>query len=325
MQMQRWETSRHTASPLTAGPAARCLSASIITLWPKGGSRMDVPPAGLSTTPPPLDLPPALLLMLPLLTPLPPNPQAPGGDSGSSAAHHVTLLAHIGLPALQGEVTDKDPPSCHSIMLCLLTPPPLTAPVMLLHSLPPGLLPPNRPAKASAWAALALGLSAAATAVARSLDVNVSGDLAPSSEGGRVPPGPLREPFPLAGGLQRALLCCCLLVLTVLTLWPGLLRPEGGGVLGGSESKGPAAAGAGLLVGSGCCCWNADELRVRLLLCLGEQMAALMAANLQSKARTRRVKMVECSELMTKAPTLGPIRIQTHALRHNSQGGCQML
>lgn len=238
------------AAPTTDRPGRLTLCATGTS------SSMNVPPAGFSTPPPPQDLPPRWM--------------PAGGDSASSAAVHVTLLAHGGFSALATA-------SRHSARLWPRAPPPLTAPFMLLQALPvAGVLPPNSPASASACAALALGLRAAATAVARSLDED---DLAPSSEG-PVTPGPLCEPLTLAGGLQGVLACCCMLAPAPLPLVaaPGLLV-AGGGVLGGSEGSAAAAA-----AGSSCCPWNAAVLRARLLLCRGEQMAALMAANLRSIA-----------------------------------------
>lgn len=136
---------------------------------------MDAPHALPSSLPPPLTTPAALG----------PAPQ------GSSAADHVTLLAQGGFNT---QTAPPTPPSPQSMLLLL----PM-APLRLLCSRPLGLRPPNSPANTSACAAVALGLSAAATAVARSLDE----DRGPSVPAG----GSLREPGERVGGLQGVLQC----------------------------------------------------------------------------------------------------------------------
>lgn len=220
---------------------------------------MEGPPHALPSTvpdslPPPLTTPAALA----------PAPQ------GSSAADHVTLLAQGGFNTHTAPPT---PPSPQSMLLLLLP----TAPFRLLCSRPLGLRPPNSPANTSACAAVARGLSAAATAVARSLDE----DRGPSVPAG----GSLREPDERVGGLQGVLQC-----------WLVVGAAAGGVPMSSGAADGPWVAGrAGLLaVASAGGCWGcgdlADKLSLLLLLLLvGEQMAALMAANLRRRGRSIRV------------------------------------
>lgn len=234
-----------------------------------GGSRIDAPPTLLNTA---------------QLAPLAAPPDPTG--AGSSAAHQVILLRDGGPRTAATHPAAAPASDCHAgvfgvqcSMLLLL----MVVPLRLLCNSRPvlGLRPPNSPARAPACKASALGLSAAATAVARSL---VEPLLTSRPGSGAAPP---REPHVVVLGVLQGSLQedgCCVAAVGVRQV--SLLAAAAAGLAS-------TAAGCGntLLEACACCCCCCSSsccCGAALWWWLGEQMAALMAANLQNRATGQR-------------------------------------